>query len=130
MDNLFEIGQKIKYKLLDKKGKEHWFDGLIHGIKRSEDPSTNLITNITYLVDTGRSTRIDEHTFNPRAREIDKRIKKISLVKRGHGMEHEETLEEINKIFDHDDLPDNTIETELIRQPEQLELSQNFIKAK
>lgn len=120
MENNFEAGDKIQYRLFDKKGKAHWLDGAIHGVKRYEDPS-GVITNLTYLVDTGRNTRVDEKHRDKRALEVEKRAKKIMKT----GKTQFEALIEIDK---HTDLPDSELVVLEVRQPEQIELPAEHIR--
>lgn len=61
----YKVGQLVQYMLPDRRSKAHWFNGTIHGIRRYENQKTNLITKITYLVDTGRDERIDEYLLDP-----------------------------------------------------------------
>lgn len=117
----YQVDQKIKYKLFDKKSKEHWFNGVIHGVKRFENEA-GVITKITYLVDTGRHERLDEHPFNHREREMSKRIRK--LVRSGEAQSHPEALQ---KVLEYTDLPDDKPDVEVFRQPEQIELTEEFI---
>lgn len=123
MENTYEAGQKIEYRLLDKAGKAHWFKGLIHGVKRIEDPATNMIISISYLVDTGRHERIDEVPHNPRGTEIHKRASK--LIRTG---EHTNFKKVFDEVAGHSDLPDEGIVIDKVRQPEQIELPAEFIR--
>lgn len=54
MQKELEAGSKVEYRLYDKRGKEHWLKGVIHAVRRYEDPATNTIIRISYLIDTGR----------------------------------------------------------------------------
>jgi hypothetical protein len=121
----YEVGQKVKYKLFDKHAKEHWFDGVIHGLKRYEDAS-GIITKVTYLVDTGRDERVDKHPFNPRDREVDKRINKI--LRDPNDKRGLDKLDEIvEDVLGQKNLPANSLEFDVVRQPEQLELTEDFL---
>lgn len=124
----YETGQKIQYMLPDKKGKQHWFAGVIHGVRRYEDAGTNTITKVTYLVDTGRHTRIDEIVFNHRDREITKRFNKAFKPTSDHQKNHEQRVKLISAISEHPDLPDSKLGVERVRQPEQIELTAEFIR--
>lgn len=121
METPYSPGDKIEYMLYDKKGAAHWFAGAIHGVKRYEDPATNMIIRITYLVDTGRNTRLDKIPFDPRAREVNKRANE--LVAQG-----KDVLKAYAEVEKHSDLPDSKADVEIVRQPEQLELPAEHIR--
>lgn len=116
----FDTDDKIQYRLFDKKGKEHWFNGVIHGIRRYEEGG--IIMRITYLVDTGRNTRVDEFPFDHRDRELTRQINE-------HIDKGVEPLEAIDKVIKKDDLPKSKLDVERIRQPEQIELPPEHIRA-
>lgn len=121
MDIQYEAGDKIQYRLFDKKGKGTWFDGVIHAVRRYEDPKTNMITGLTYLVDTGRDTRVDEFPFNHRDREINRRTN--ALIRKGGDPD-----KSLMTVLKHTDLPDSKQDVERVRQPEQIELAPEHIK--
>jgi hypothetical protein len=122
----YQIGQKIKYALKDKNGKEHWLDGVIFAVK-SHEAQANIITKITYLVDTGRHTRLDEYPYDQREREISRRAGKII-----RDPNDKRTIIDYTKILssilEHPDLPESKIVTEKVRQPEQIELPGELIR--
>jgi hypothetical protein len=118
---IYEAGDAVEYRLPDRKGKMHWFPGKIHGVKRIEDPTTHLIKSITYLVDTGRDERTDEHVVNPRRQEIDKRVAK--LIAGG-----KDFVTAAMDVYKHDDLPADKDTIETIRQPEQIELTEGQLR--
>lgn len=117
----YEVGDNIQFKLLDKKGIEHWFPGVIHGIRKYQDPVNNMIQKVTYLIDTGRDTRVDEIVYNPLDREINKRVD--AEVRKGKN--YHKTLA---KVLQHPDLPASSVEVETVRQPEQIELPAEQIR--
>lgn len=117
---MLEPGTKIEYRLLTPAGGEEWFAGVIHGVRKYEGEH-GVIKKITYLVDTGRHERLDEYPFDHRDRELTKRINK--RVADG------ETVEKILKDTKlHDGLPASKRDVEVVRQPEQLELSEKNIR--
>lgn len=118
-----DTGDKIQYRLFDKDGKEHWFPGVIHGVRRYEDPKTNAITKVTYLVDTGRDYHVEERQIEVRGEEIARRLE-AALA---DGEDQEKAIKRIAKA---DDLPDSAIKTVKVRQPEQLELEVKHIRVK
>jgi hypothetical protein len=120
MQNDLTAGDKIQYRLHDAKGKEHWFDGVIHGVRRYET-SEGLITKTTYMVDTGRNTRVDKIVFDHRDREIHKRV----AIEQGRGATPDQAFNKVSKMLD---LPDNKMGIEEVRQPEQIELPAEFIR--
>jgi hypothetical protein len=119
MDTL-EVGQNIQYRLFDKQAKEHWFPGVIHGVKSYEEK--NFVVNVTYLVDTGRDARIDEYPFNHRDREVNKRVNELIAKKSKHH------VVALNEVLKHSDLPDDKLDVERVRQPEQIELPREHIR--
>lgn len=122
METPFEAGHKIQYRLFDKNGKEHWVPGIVHGVRRYEDAATNMITRITYLVDTGRDERVDEFPFDHRDREIERRANK--LVSQG-----EDPVKAMSIVLNRSDLPESKRDIELVRQPEQIELPAEHIRS-
>ena len=116
----FEAGQKIQYQLFDEKGKGHWFNGVIHGVRSYEDKG--FIKRVTYLVDTGRHDSLIENPYDVRDREIMRQADK--LLKRGTHPDHV-----IAKVLEKGDLPKSKIEIEVTRQPEQIELPPEHIRA-
>lgn len=118
---IYEIGDKIEFMLPDKKGKAHWFPGKIHGVRRYEDPKTNAIQKMTYLVDTGRDERVDERPFDRRDVEVTRRVR----AERAKG---KTDVEAISAVMKHTDLPESKIDVVRIRQPEQLELPAEHIR--
>lgn len=122
MNTELQSGDKIQYRLFDKKGKEHWLKGVIHGVRRYEDPVTNMIINQTYLVDTGRHERLDEYPFDHRNREINKRMNDIAARKGVH------STQALKEVLKHSDLPESKMDTEVVRQPEQIELPAEHIR--
>lgn len=122
MNREYEAGEKIEYSLSDKNGKAHWFKGVIHAVKRYEDPETNMTVRVSYLVDTGRNTSEEKIVFNHRDREFQKRLDDRMLK----GKSYKKSLEEVSQ---HTDLPDSKIDTEIVRQPEQIELAPDKIRA-
>ena len=120
MENI-EAGTKIQYRLFDKENKEHWFDGVVHGVRRYENPKTGVITKITYLVDTGRDERVDEQVYDQRDRAISEHVTK--LTRKGADI-----LDALAQVHKRDDLPQSKVITERIRQPEQIELPAEHIR--
>lgn len=119
--NELQAGDKIQYRLFDKKGKEHWFNGVIHGVRRYEE--RGFINRITYLIDTGRDERVDELPYDHRQREASKRVN--VLVGKGA-----DVYDAIEKVYAKgNDLPDRKIDIERVRQPEQIELPPEHIRA-
>lgn len=116
MQKELEAGDKIQYF---QDGK--WHKGVIHGVRNYEDAATNMITRITYLVDTGRNERVDEYPFDHRDREINKRVNAMVSKGKPH-------IEALNAVLKHSDLPDNKPDVERVRQPEQIELPAEHIK--
>lgn len=121
MQKELEAGSKIQYRLFDKNGKEHWFKGVVHGVRRYEDPATKMITKMTYMVDTGRHERLDKNPFDPRGREITKQVNVLT----DKGMDLTKALDRVVKK---DDLPESGVEYDIIRQPEQIELPPEHIR--
>jgi hypothetical protein len=115
-----ETDQKIQYRLFDKQGKEHWFDGVIHGIRSYEEKGFTI--RVTYLIDTGRNTRVDEYPFDHRDREINKRINELVVKK------NKQPSDALNEVLKHTDLPASKFDVERIRQPEQIELPREHIR--
>jgi hypothetical protein len=125
----YQPGQKVQYQLPDKKGKMHWLPGAIHGVRRYEDPATNAIIKITYLIDTGRNVRLDEHPFDHRDREINKRInKQHKPILDNPDKDWENKLKVVKDVLASPDLPDSKPDVDVVRQPEQIELTEDFIK--
>lgn len=111
------LGAKVTYKDFDKKGKEMWRDGVIHGITKVDTKSGPRV--LAYVVDTGKDEHIDEVTYDKRSVEITKRVG-AELEKRGlEGDERIEAFTEITKdVVAQKDLPKSKIVTEIVRQPE------------
>lgn len=106
------IGAKVRYWI---PGNPTWLTGTVHGVKRKEDPATNFILELTYLIDTGANTRIDKYPFDHRDREVTKRIR--SLMKDG-----KDYLEAAHEVVKHTDLPESRLDVVVVRQPEQVEV--------
>lgn len=121
MQNDLQAGDKIQYRLFDSKKKEHWFDGVVHGVRRYESPE-GFITKTTYMIDTGRNTRLDKYPYDVRNREINKRWNIEQQAKGGDAFQN---LIKVSKMAD---LPDSKMEVEEVRQPEQIELPAEYIR--
>ncbi len=128
MQQEYTNDQKISFMLPGKMGKQHWFPGVIHGVRRYED-SSGIITKITYLVDTGRDEMVLESVRDKRGQEIDKRLHKaMSKIDRKDPERGEKHMKLLQEISEHPDLPETELYTEKIRQPEQIELTAEFIR--
>lgn len=119
MSKQYQSGDKILF--LYKDGK--WYRGVIHGVRTVEDHN-GIVKSVSYLVDTGRNTRVDEYPFNHRDREISKRLNE-NLPK---GADHDQANKMIKDIMASPDLPEDKMDVEKVRQPEQIELSAEQIK--
>lgn len=125
MDKEFESGEAIEYRLFDKKNVEHWFPGVIHGARRYEDEN-HIIKKITYLVDTGRDTRVDKYPFDHRDREINKRM---NTLLDDDSNDIDTPQKAIAEVETHTDLPKSKQDVEVVRQPEQLELPPENVRS-
>lgn len=119
MDKLYEVGEKVHYRIYDDKGEEKWYAGVIHGVRTYENKG--IVKALSYLVDTGRNTRVDEYPFDHRDREINKRINKL----RKPGEDIDKVL---NKVLKDTDLPAPKLDIERVRQPEQLEVAPDNLR--
>jgi hypothetical protein len=113
---ILEAGTKVQYLY----GGE-WKIGVIHGYRQYEN-EMGLIQMVTYLIDTGEHERIDEYPFDHRSREINRRVNE-------HVQKHNSTPEQaVEAVLKHGDLPESKMDIERVRQPKQIELSQDFVK--
>jgi hypothetical protein len=118
--NIYNPGDKIQFMLPDKDGKPVWFDGVVHGVKQYE--KNGLVEKVAYLIDTGRNERVDEYPFDHRDRELNKQIQ--AEQKKGADIH-----QAIKKVIDRNDLPPSKLDVEISRQPEQIELTAEFIRS-
>lgn len=123
-----EPGTAIKY--MSASGKK--VSGVIHAVRTYEDPETGYVLRRTYLVDTGKDVRVDKIKLNKRDVEITKRVSTAianAKEKPNTAEEHRTVYErELKKIMQAQDLPDNEIYEEIIRQPEQVEINVNDLE--
>lgn len=106
-----EIGAKVTYTD-QKTGKKK--TGIIHGIRKAEDSSGNEHI-ISYLVDTGNDTRVDEYRRDLRGEEIGRRATKHHE----DGLDRETALE---KAMSSKGLSAEGITIDRVRQPEQVDV--------
>lgn len=110
------IGSNVEYT--DDKGKKH--KGVIHAVKRGDTGKGEVV--LGYLVDTGNDVAVDEYHFDYRDREITKRINKLV----GEGKTPREAATEVEK---QKDLPKSKKGVDIVRQPEQVEVAPDNIRA-
>lgn len=111
-----ESGAKVKYHT----GDEKWKNGVIHGVRKVDDVN-NIPRVLSYIIDTGRHHRIDQHSHSLRDMSLNQHIQKH--LKAGH------TREEANtKAYESvKDMPDEVV-TETVRQPEQVDVRPEWVK--
>lgn len=118
------IGTKVEYRRGDK-----WLTGVVHGIKKAEAVKGPEII-LGYLVDTGKDERVDEYKYNPRDMEIGNRIQ-VAFGEQGiTAMDNpDEALKIIDTISKAKDLPKSEIKMAKVRQPQQVEVLPDDIRA-
>lgn len=111
-----QIGQKVEYT--DDSGKTK--QGVIHGVQRGDTGKGEVV--LSYLVDTGKDTRVDEYRTDPRNTEMNKRINE--LVEKGTDL-----TDAVEKVQAQKDLPKSKVEVEKVRQPEQVQVAPDKVRA-
>lgn len=106
-----KIGDKVIYKT--GQGKEA--RGVIHAIQKADRGKGEVV--VGYLVDTGNDVLTDEVITDPRSTEFSKRVDEIVKDKKNPINDHAEAAREVEK---QKDLPKSKSVTEIVRQPEQL----------
>lgn len=97
--------------------------GLVHSATYQEDKRGDKY-NIVYLIDTGNNVRVDVFKTDKRTEEINNRMQDIEL---DPVLEAEQYQEKLNEIIEAKDLPKSKIVETEIRQPELIEVAQEFI---
>lgn len=111
-----EPGTKVEYMA----GGE-WKLGVVHGYRQYETEA-GIVKGVTYLIDTGEDERVDEYPFDHREREISRQMN-------DHMKKHNSTVPEaFQAVTKKNDLPESKLDVERVRQPKQLEVSQQFVK--
>lgn len=116
IEQLFNTGDKVQYRVGDK-----WRDGVVHGVSKGEDAKGRVVS-LSYLVDTGKDERVDKYPYNPRDVEFNKRVHKLI----DDGAEVQDALAEVEK---HKDLPKSANKVEIVRQPKQVAVLPDDIRA-
>lgn len=118
-----QLGDRVKYHT----GNEKWMNGIVHAVRKVDDINGQPRV-LAYLIDTGRDERVDVYKTNLKdvahSREFTKHFHKVSKS---------ETLEEAglqamvkaNAATEH--LPDEII-TDVVRQPQQVDVSAEWVK--
>lgn len=128
MESTYENDQLIEFALPDKKGKLHWFPGVIHGVRRYEDAATNAIIKITYLIDTGEDEHVDKFAHDERGTEIGRRLTKEMDKNKLLFLDDKARNKKLAEIMQADDLPAEGLTIKEVRQPKQIELEAKFIR--
>lgn len=117
MTDELESGSKVKYHTGDGK----WKNGTVHAVRKIEDNKTHEVITTSYLVDTGRNTRVDVYTTNLKHLAYGQEFSK-------HTDRGASTEVAVAKAKAHvEKMPDEIVE-ETVRQPQQVEVAQENIK--
>lgn len=113
MANL-DIGDQVTFP--GKRGARR--KGVIHAVRKADNPdgSTRVLS---YLIDTGKDVRVDIYTHSTRAEEVGKRFETKTKGKKLSNHKQGQILDE---ILQSDDLPEDKITEEKVRQPEQVDV--------
>lgn len=129
----YEVGAKVYY--MNDKGE--WLPGVIHGVRTVEKPKKGtpglVLPRSSYLVDTGKDNHIDRIVGDRKSRELGIRYNKILVEASENSPEDIDTETKRAAITrelirkDPSLLKTDLHET-VVRQPEQVEVTADFLK--
>lgn len=115
-----QAGDKIEYQVGNQ-----WKKGTIHGVKKAEAVKGPDIV-LSYLVDTGKDARIDKVVHDVRDDAVTDMANKIVADPKDH---IDNFVDAVAKAEKSNKLPESKLVTETIRQPEQIEVLPENIRA-